>query len=221
MRLNRQHIDARELRLPKTFCDRRRTPKVRHSLSQIYVGRCCTRVDALSEAIVEMKPDEAPLEIEAVFHAHYQRIARVITRVIRDPARAEELAVEVLLKWSRDGRPREENIQGWLYRTAVRHGLNELRRHTRQSRYERMFAVVRRSRSPEELLVAQEEQNRVRSLLNAIGTRNAELLILRSDGLSYEELASALNLNPASIGTFLSRAQQAFRKEYIKLYGNE
>jgi DNA-directed RNA polymerase specialized sigma24 family protein len=55
-------------------------------------------VDALSEAIVEMKPNEAWLDIETIFHAQYERIARVIARVIRDPACAEELAVEVFLK---------------------------------------------------------------------------------------------------------------------------
>ena len=51
--------------------------------------------------------------------------------------------------------------------------------------------------------------------------RGAELLVLRSHGLSYEELAEALELNPTSIGTYLSRAQDAFRKEYIKRYGAE
>ena len=34
-------------------------------------------------------------------------------------------------------------------------------------------------------------------------------------------LAAALELNPASIGTLLTRAQDAFRKEYIKRYGTE
>jgi DNA-directed RNA polymerase specialized sigma24 family protein len=72
-----------------------------------------------------------------------------------------------------------------------------------------------------QLLVAREEQERVRQLLSALDPRQAELLVLRSNGLSYEELASTLNLNPASIGTFLSRAQQAFRKEYVQHYGEE
>ena len=54
-----------------------------------------------------------------------------------------------------------------------------------------------------------------------IQPRHAELLVLRSQDLSYDELASALDLNPASIGTLLSRAQQAFRKEYIKRYGQQ
>ena len=47
------------------------------------------------------------------------------------------------------------------------------------------------------------------------------MLLLRSEDLSYEELAGALDLNPASVGTLLSRAQEAFRKEYIKKYGEQ
>ena len=66
---------------------------------------------------------------------------------------------------------------------------------------------------------AAQEQGRVRSVLARIPARQAELLLLRHDGASYGELASTLELNPASIGTLLSRAQQAFRKEYIKRYG--
>jgi len=51
--------------------------------------------------------------------------------------------------------------------------------------------------------------------------RQAELLLLRSDGHSYDELAGSLSLNPASVGTLLSRAKQAFRKEYVKRYSEQ
>lgn len=183
------------------------------------VERCCRGVDALSEALVAMKPNEARLDIDAVFRVQYARIVRVIMRVIRDHARAEELAVEVFLKWSRDRKAKRENVEGWLYRIAVRTGLNELRRQMRQERYERLASLVRRSPTPEEVFAAREEQERVRKILNAMERRQAELLVLRSDGLTYEELAVALKLNPVSVGTLLSRAQQAFRKEYVKRYG--
>jgi RNA polymerase sigma-70 factor (ECF subfamily) len=48
----------------------------------------------------------------------------------------------------------------------------------------------------------------------------AELLLLRSHDLSYDELAATLDLRPTSVGTLLRRARQAFRKEYVKRYGN-
>jgi RNA polymerase sigma-70 factor (ECF subfamily) len=75
--------------------------------------------------------------------------------------------------------------------------------------------------TPEDIRSAAQEQERVRAVLAAIESRQAEMLVLRSDGLSYQELACAMELNPASVGTLLSRAQGAFRKEYIKRYGTE
>jgi RNA polymerase sigma-70 factor (ECF subfamily) len=182
-------------------------------------------VNAGSEAVEGMKAPtktiEAPFDFEATFRAQYERIARVIARVVQDPARAEELAVEVFLKLWRNPQAHGDNAEGWLYRTAVRAGLDELRRRTRRSRYERLLGWVRAVPTPEQVRATNEEQQNVRLVLSAIDPRQAELLLLRSHGLSYDELASALDLNPVSIGTLLSRAQQAFRKEYVKRYGQQ
>jgi RNA polymerase sigma-70 factor (ECF subfamily) len=176
-------------------------------------------VDVPNEAVVEMSLNEAGSDLETIFRVHYERIARVIAGVIRDPARAEELAVEVFLKWLRSPKAQGENAGGWLYRTAIRTGLDELRRQTRRSRYESVLGAIRRAPSPHEVLTVREEQRRVRLVLSVIDRRQAELVLMRSQGFSYDELASALDVNAASIGTLLSRAQQAFRKEYIKRYG--
>ena len=163
-------------------------------------------------------------DFETAFHAHYGRIARVIARVIRDPGRAEELAVEVLWKFWKTPDAHGQQAGGWLYRTAVRIGLNELRRRVRGSRHESLAGDAHGlpgAPNPEEVRAAREEQEHVRLVLDALDSRQAELLLLRSSGLSYDEVASALDRNPASIGTLLSRAQQAFRKEYIKRYGEQ
>jgi RNA polymerase sigma-70 factor, ECF subfamily len=176
-------------------------------------------VDALSEAIVGTEPNDGWPDVERIFRDHYARLARVIAKVIRDPARAEELAVEVCLKWTASRKGEGENAERWLYRAAVQTGLNELRHQARRSRYERLVSFVRGSPTPEELLATRQQQERVRLLLTAIEPRQAEMLVLRSQGFSYEELAATLNLNPASVGTLLSRAQQAFRKEYTRRYG--
>jgi RNA polymerase sigma-70 factor, ECF subfamily len=176
-------------------------------------------VDASREALVETNTGEGGLDIETIFHAHYERIARVIARVLRDPSRAEELAVEVFLKWSRNSSAQGGNAQAWLYRVAVRTGLDELRREARRSQRERVPRFFRPSPTPEDIRSAREDQERVRAVLAAIQPRQAELLVLRNHGLSYDELAGALDLKPASIGTLLSRAEQTFRKEYIKRYG--
>src|SRR5208283_3176381 len=135
----------------------------------------------------------------------YERVARVIARVIRDPSRAEELAVEVLLKWSRTPLAHGSKAEGWLHRAAVRMALDELRKQRRRLHYERFLGMVRRPPTPEEVHVEKQQQDNVREVLAMLAPRQAELLILRSQGLDYNELASALDLNPASVGTSLSR----------------
>jgi len=61
----------------------------------------------------------------------------------------------------------------------------------------------------------------VRQVLASLKPVQAAMLLLRSEGLSYAELAAALNLNPASVGTLLARAGQAFKKEYVIRYGEQ
>ena len=198
--------------------------KDRQNLSQNAPGRCCSYVDAQSEAVAVMNAVGGDTDLEAVFRTHYERIARVIAGVIRDHARAEELAVEVFLKWDRHPAAHGEKADGWLYRTALRTALNELRREVRRSRYETVFAFLssftaKAAPSPEQIRAAKEEQEQVRMVLNRLKRRDAELLLLRNSGLSYVEIAGAIHLSPSSIGTLLNRAEQAFRKEFIKLYG--
>jgi RNA polymerase sigma-70 factor (ECF subfamily) len=177
-------------------------------------------MDARSDALVRMTATSAGVDLETVFNLHYGRIARVITRVIKDPGRAEEIAVDAFLKWSHHPSAHGDRAGGWLYRTAVRMALDELRRQTRRSKAEWLLRLVRPSPTPEELACAKDERERVRCVLASISRRRAELLLLRSDGLSYAELASVLKLQSGSVGTLLTRAQQAFRKEYVKRYGD-
>lgn len=164
--------------------------------------------------------DGSTERLNAMFRAHYARVARVIGRVIRDQARAEELAVDVFLTFWRTPSAHGDHAEGWLVRTAVRRGLDELRRLDRRRRFDRLWHLVRLApATPEAILDARGDQARTRIVLAAISRRHAGLLLLRSEGLSYQELAAAANVNPTYVGSLLSRAEAAFRKEYEKRYG--
>lgn len=115
-------------------------------------------------------------DLEAEFRAHYARVTSVIARVVNDPARAEDLAVDVFMRLWREPNAQGANTPGWLYRTAVRRW-------------------------------------RVRRTLLALRPDRATLLVLRGQGLSYDELADATGVTPSSVGTLLRRARQGFQKE--------
>jgi RNA polymerase sigma-70 factor (ECF subfamily) len=146
---------------------------------------------------------------------------RIIIRIINDPGRAEDAAMEVFWKLWRTPPRKTADPGGWLYRAAVRVALDDLRRQARRRKYESVFHPAEQKETPEDLHSEHQRRQRVRSVLAVMNRRQAELLILRSDGISYEEVAHLLGLKPASIGTLLRRAQRAFRKEYVKRYGEE
>ena len=159
-------------------------------------------------------------DFETFFRLHYERVARAVVRVVRDPARAEEITVEAFWKFWRNAKNFEGgHAVGWLYRTAVRMALDDLRRESRRIRHESQVGGGQPGPTPEEAHRATEERDRIRLVLAALDARQAELLLLRSNELSYAEVAAALDLNPSSVGTLISRAQQAFRKEYVGRYG--
>jgi hypothetical protein len=52
-------------------------------------------VDVPSDVLVVTNAGSSAIDLESVFIAHYGRIARVLSRLVHDRARAEELAVDV------------------------------------------------------------------------------------------------------------------------------
>jgi RNA polymerase sigma factor (sigma-70 family) len=60
----------------------------------------------------------------------------------------------------------------------------------------------------------EESQQRIRRAMAGLGERERHLLLLRSEGYSYREMATALDLNEASVGVLLARAKQAFLAHY-------
>lgn len=161
-------------------------------------------------------------DFDAVFRSDYPRIARAVTRIIGDPARAEDLTIEAFWRLWRTPRAQSDRAGGWLYRTALRLAIDELRRCARRARYEPLLSLFSHAPPlPDDVFSTTQEQVRVRVVLATIAPREAELLLLRSDGLPYDEIATALSINPASVGTLLSRARAAFRKEYVKRYGEQ
>jgi len=47
--------------------------------------------------------------------------------------------------------------------------------------------------------------------LDSLPERERQMLLLRYEGFSYREVAHALAINEASVGTLLARAKTAFR----------
>jgi RNA polymerase sigma-70 factor (ECF subfamily) len=154
-----------------------------------------------------------------LFAAHYGALTRVLCRVVGDTGLAEDLASEAFWKLHRDPPPSGHNLGGWLYRTGLRLALDHLKMRRRRAHYEAQAPPPGGLPGPEESLARREQQSRVREVLAALKPEQASLLVLRSEGYSLHEIAELLAINPGSVGTFLRRADEAFRKEHVNRYG--
>ena len=66
-------------------------------------------------------------------------------------------------------------------------------------------------------LMRRERVTEVRATLANLKADRAQLLLLRHSGLSYQEIAAAMQIKAGSVGTMLARAEAEFSGEYEKL----
>jgi len=158
---------------------------------------------------------------EQTFLAHFSRVVAVLYRLLGDRARSEELANEVFWKLYRQPMlpGPEGNVAGWLYRTATNLGIDELRARAKRSHYEetamRLASASDAPADPLDDLLREEKCRRVRTVLAALKPAQAQILVLRHSGFSYNELAECLGVKPGSVGTMLMRAEAEFQRRYV------
>jgi RNA polymerase sigma-70 factor (ECF subfamily) len=160
-------------------------------------------------------------EFETIFREQFARMVRVIRRVLRSDAEAEEICAEAFLKLYRTGPGgvAEGTPGAWLYRVATRSAIDRLRRQKRRGVEEPLDAG--RTDIADDLesdplfrLVRKERIGEVRFALARLKVEKAQVLLLRHSGLSYQEIATAMRIKPASVGTMLARAEAEFSKLY-------
>lgn len=173
---------------------------------------------------IETESGWDPRKFEALFLEHYPRVVAIIRRVAGDGGVAEEKAGEVFLKLHERPQLQSEdsNLRAWIYRVAVRAGLDALRADVRRSQYEQEAAGPAAVQSaPLDDLLARERAAKVREALAQLDPQRAQLLLLRHAGFSYREVAETLDLNPASVGTLLVRAEAELARRYRELHPEE
>lgn len=180
--------------------------------------------EPLAEVAAAAQADQKAFE--ASFQQHYARVYNVLFRLVGNRAEAEDLALEVFSRlWERAlAEAAGEHLGGWLYRVATNLGFNALRSARRRSHYEAISyensaGAASASRAAGALDPAQaaelaDERAQVQAALRQMKPRDAQILVLRHSGLSYKEIAAALEIAPGSVGTLLARAERAFEQVY-------
>lgn len=156
-------------------------------------------------------------EFVALFDVHFQRLYRYLDRLSGEPDLAADLAQDAFVRLYRRG-ALPDAPEAWLISVAmnlfrnVKASRSRRRRLLTVSRGERVHSDP--ARPPDEASESADARRRVRSVLDRMTERERHLLLLRAEGYSYRDLATALHLNEASVGVLLARAKRAFRESY-------
>jgi RNA polymerase sigma factor (sigma-70 family) len=153
---------------------------------------------------------------EGLFRAEYARVVGIAHRVLADQAEAEDVAQDVFISFYRGHPADAPYARAWLHAAAAHAALNAVRGRDRRSRREAALAPPDATAAvddPAETVAASETREEVRAVLARMPERSAAMLALRYAGLSYAEIAAALDVRASSVGTLLRRAEDAFRRE--------
>ena len=152
-----------------------------------------------------------------VFDAQFQRLFRVFDRLSGDAELAEDLVQEAFIRLYRRG-AMPDTPTSWLLTVAM-----NLFRNAR-TRRSRRLALLTRERAaavhsdpvpgPDAMVESEESRGRVRAIMDRLSDRDRRLLLLSVEGFSYRDIAAAAGVRESSVGVFIARARQAFRKAY-------
>jgi RNA polymerase sigma-70 factor (ECF subfamily) len=110
-------------------------------------------------------------------------------------------------------------LRPWLIRVAINLARNTIRGNIRANTREENYVKESAEFSVYSVESDYEEQasiNDIYAALDKIKEPLRSCLVLKQQGLSYKEIASSLDLNEGSIGTYVARARQ----EFARFYGN-
>ena len=171
------------------------------------------------DALIERLRQGDQAVFERLFLRHYPQVFRVLYHLVGSREEAEDLAQETFLALY-DQPPatgKGASLVAWLCRVALNRGYNALRGQRRAQQRLVRIAEPPAQLDPQDELARAEDRALVRAAIAELPERQGRLLLLRYAGLSYAEIAGALDLAPASVGTLLARAERAFEVAYARV----
>jgi RNA polymerase sigma-70 factor, ECF subfamily len=182
-----------------------------------------------SEFIERLKAGEAQAFDELVTN-YSSKIYALLVRLTEDEEEARDLTQDTFLSALRAIKNfrGEADLKTWLYRIAVNESRNRFRWWKRRNRNsiisldaDNSFSQTPLSETisdtamnPEAETLQRERERALRKALNELPTNFREVIVLRDiEGLSYEEVATALETNVGTVKSRIARGREELRKK--------
>lgn len=190
--------------------------------------------DRSDQALVQRVQNGDQQAFELLVAKYQRRIFRLISRFVRDPATAEDIAQETFLRAYRAiGRFRgESQFYTWLYRIAVNTAKRSalagsrdpvLQENATQQESEEPFARQEQLTTldtPEAVMASREIADTVNAAMDALPDELRTAIALREiEGLSYDEIAQLMGCPVGTVRSRIFRAREAIARQLRPLLG--
>ncbi len=147
---------------------------------------------------------------------YYPGVVQVVYRLCGDTGLAEDMAQETFLRaWINlpSFRP-QSSLRNWLYRIAVNAAVDVLRRRPEETlEDEATQLLIDHAAGPETALIEKERLTQLQQAIQSLPEAARYVLVLREyGGLSYQEMASALDVPVGTVMSRLNYARNRLRK---------
>lgn len=188
-------------------------------------------VDAEIVARVQ-QGDKAAFDLLVLKYQH--KVAKLVSRYLRDSAEVQDVTQEAFIKAYRAmaGFRGDSAFYTWLYRIAINTAKNFLVSQGRRPPNSDVdidtaevldgAGELREVATPERMLLRDEIAERVQSAINDLPEDLRTAIIMREiDGLSYEDIAQAMDCPIGTVRSRIFRAREAIERELAPLLGGE
>ena len=177
----------------------------------------------LDQQLVERVQRGDKRAFDLLVSKYQRRLIRLVSRLVKDPSEAEDVAQDAFIRAYRA----LPNFRGdsafytWLYRIGLNTAKNHLVSQGRRAPTAMEFSsedaeqrddgeLLRDINTPESLMMSRQVGEAVNSAMDALGDDLKTAITLREiDGLSYEEIASAMNCPVGTVRSRIFRARDA------------
>jgi RNA polymerase sigma-70 factor (ECF subfamily) len=163
------------------------------------------------EQLVKRCLDGDSRAAESLFSRHQEYVYRICYGMLGHPQDAEDAAQEAFVRAlsKLEGFRGNSAFRTWLHRVAVTTCLDQLRRRKSSVPLDEILELEEPKRQPPELKLE------VAEALNCLDPGERAALVLREvEGLTYTEIAEALECSVEAVRSRLYRARQHFRRVY-------
>ncbi len=164
-------------------------------------------------------------EFEKFFKSYLNRIYTVVYRVIKNPATAEDLTQEVMMKVYNNIHKFKEQSQlsSWVYRIAYNHAVSHLRSHKHTESIEDYETKIEDG-SPGHLahLEREEVSNYIKEKLMELSEEyRVALTLYHFKEIPYQEIAYIMGINIGTVKTYIHRGRNELKVLLEEVIGEE